>query len=146
MGRALSLILGLVCLLGAFYAAQRSLEFRRHGEVVPGVVIVTDAAPGLLADGHSYRQRLTVRYTPLAGGGPLELEAGWTSNWFTSPDPGETAEVRYLPEHPSEARLDNLFIDIVCPLGLLGLGLAALAGSLGPASHGSSRALGRGRR
>lgn len=146
MGRALSLILGLVCLLGALYTAHRTLEFRQHGEVVPGEVLLEASAEKLLSGRLSYSQRLVVRYTPLAGGEPLDLQTGWTSNWFTSPDPGDPVDVRYLPEHPDEARLDNLFIDIVGPLGLLVLGLAALAGSLGPASHGSSRVLWRGRR
>ena len=146
MGRALSLILGLICLMGALYTAHRSLEFRQYGEVVPGMVVMEQTAPGLMAGGLSYSQRLVVRYTPLAGGEPLDLQTGWTSNWFTSPDAGEPVEVRYLPEHPAQARLDNLFLDIVAPLGLLVLSLAALAGSLGPASHGSSRVLWRGRR
>src|SRR5690606_15648120 len=39
MGRALSLMLGLVCLLGALYTAHRALEFHRHGEVVLGTVV-----------------------------------------------------------------------------------------------------------
>ena len=143
MGRALSMMLGLVCLLGALYTAHRSLEFRQHGEVVPGTVIEESVPIGLMAGGLSYQQRIRVRYTPLAGGDPLELETGITAGWFASPDPGETFAVRYLTEHPADARQDSLFLDIACPLGLLVLAFVAFAGHLGPANHGASRFLWR---
>jgi hypothetical protein len=146
MGRALSLILGLICLAGAFYTAHRALEFRQHGQVVLGTVVEESLPLGVVASGFSHRQRFKVHYTPLAGGESLELETGFTSNWFASPEPGETFAVRYLPEQPVDARQDSLFLDVVCPFGLLVLALVALAGNLGPASHGSSRVLWRSRR
>ena len=139
MGRVLSLMLGLVCLLGALYTAHRALEFHRHGEVVLGTVVEDSQALGVMAGGVSRSQPIRVRYTPLGSDTPLELQTGLTSSWFTSPEPGETFAVRYLPERPADARQDSLLIDLVAPLGLLVLGLSALSGPLGPSAHGSRR-------
>lgn len=146
MNRALSLIVGLICLLGALFAAHRSLEFRQRGEVVPGVVLEQSSSVEPVLAGREHGRRMTVRYTPLEGGEPLELQTGITSAWFVSPEPGELLAVRYLPERPADARMDSLFLDIAGPVGLLMLGFVALTGWLGPAAHGSSRMLWRGSR
>ncbi|MCK7593777.1 DUF3592 domain-containing protein [Pseudomarimonas salicorniae] len=146
MGRVLSLILGLVCLAGSLYTGYRSLEFRQQGEVVQGTVVEESLPLGLMSGGLSYTQRIKVAYTPIGADDSFELETGFTANWFASPDPGEAFAVRYLPHEPDDARQDSLFLDIASPLGLFVLALVALAGNLGPASHGASRVLFRGSR
>lgn len=130
MSRGWSFLIGVACLLGSVYFAQRSLEFRRHGEVVDGTVIAVDARISSDDDGFRFSRRAVVEYTPRAGGKPLTLRTNWSSGWFAAPAPGDRLPVRYLPEKPEQAREDNLLDDWLGPLALLALGIGGITGNL----------------
>ncbi len=130
MSRGWSVIIGIGCLLGSVYVAERSLEFRRHGEVVVGTVQSVDSKLTSDNEGVDYSERSVVSYTPKAGGGPFLVKTGWATAWFSSTKPGDPVAVRYLPKQPEEAREDSLFLDWAAPLALLVLGIAGIAGKL----------------
>src|SRR5687768_14703427 len=124
MGTAMSRLVGVGCLLGALYCAQRSVEFRRHGEVVSGTVVAVDVRVTASRDGVDRAERTEIRYTPKAGGKPFVLKSNWNNALFGRHDVGDAVEVRYLPASPGEAREDNLLFDWLLPLLLVVLGVA----------------------
>jgi len=130
MSRGWSLILGIGCVLGSLYVAERSLEFRRHGEVVIGTVQSVAAKLSSDKDGFDYSERAVVSYRPKAGGGPFTIKTGWATAWLSSKKLGDAVSVRYLPKQPEQAREDSLFLDWAAPLALLVLGFAGIAGKL----------------
>lgn len=130
MGRGWSFLLGIAFLLGAAYFAQRSLEFRRHGEVVSGTVVAVDARLSSDEDGLRYSKRALVQYTPASGGEALSMRTSWSSAWFGSLQPGDSVRVRYLPRAPQEAREDSLLFDCLGPLALLLLAVGSFTGKL----------------
>ena len=143
---ALSRIVGIGCLLGALYAGQRSLEFRRHGEVVDGKVVAVDAKVSASRDGVDYSERTEIRYTPRSGGPPLLLKSNWNGALFGSNDVGDTVAVRYLPARPDDAREDSALRDWLLPLLLVVLGVAGLRGRLRSDDSGPEFTLWRDRR
>ena len=146
MGTGLSRLVGVGCLLGALYFAQRSIEFRRHGEVVLGTVVAVDARVSHDDDGVDYSERAEIRYTPKGGGKPLVLTSNWNNALFGRHDIGDEVSVRYLAERPEEAREDSLLLDWLGPLLLLVLGVAGVTGRLQSDASGPDITLWRGRR
>jgi hypothetical protein len=146
MGTGLSRLVGVGCLLGALYCAQRTLEFRRHGEIVPGTVVAIDAQVTHDDDGVDYSERAEIRYTPRSGGKPRILRSNWNNVLFGSHDIGDTVDVRYLPDRPDDARQDSLLLDWLLPGLLLVLGAAGVTGRLQSDHSGPDRTLWRGRR
>ena len=132
MSSVLSRLVGVGCLLGALYFAHRSVEFRRHGEVVTGTVVAIDAKVTHEDNRIGYSERADIRYTPKGRAQPLLLRSNWSSGLFSSNDIGDKVSVRYLPDHPEEAREDSAFLDWLAPLLLLVLGVAGVTGRLQP--------------
>jgi hypothetical protein len=130
VNRFLSLLIGIACLCGSVYTAKRTIEFRRHGEVVSGEVIAVDRKLTHDDDGFDLSESTRVRYTPLSGGPPLEMRTNWQTAWLFRSKPGDSKSVRYLPDDPSDAREDSWLIDLLAPLALLLLGLGGIAGRL----------------
>ena len=130
MNRLLSFIIGVACLCGSVYMAKRTIEFRRHGEVVSGEVIAVDRQLTHDDDGFDFSERTRVRYTPLSGGPPLEVRTNWQTAWIFHSKPGDSRSVRYLPDDPSDAREDSWLIDFLGPVALLLLGLGGVTGRL----------------
>ena len=126
----LSRVIGIGCLLGALYTGQRSIEFRRHGEVVDGKVVAVDAKVTAGSEGLNYEERTEIRYTPKSGGPPLVLKSNWNNSLFGSNELGDTVAVRYLPARPDDAREDSLLRDGLLPLLLVVLGVAGVRGRL----------------
>jgi hypothetical protein len=137
MGTTLSRIVGVGCMLGALYCAQRSIEFRRHGEVVEGRVVAVDAEITHDGDGLEYSERIEIRYTPKSGGKARVLRSGWNNTLFGRHDVGDHVIVRYLPDHPDDAREDSQFRDGLLPLMLLFFGIAGVTGRLQSSSSGA---------
>lgn len=137
MGTGLSRLIGLGCLLGALYFAQRSIEFRRHGEVVLGTVVAIDARVSHDGDGLDYSERSEIRYSPKSGGKPLVLRSNWNNALFGRHDVGDRVSVRYLSDRPAEAREDSLLLDWLLPLLLLVLGVAGVTGRLRSSNSGA---------
>ncbi|MCB1569812.1 MAG: DUF3592 domain-containing protein [Dokdonella sp.] len=130
MNRFLSLLVGVACLCGSVYMAKRSIEFRRHGEVVTGEVIGVDRQLTHDDDGFDLSERVRVRYTPLSGGPPLEMRTNWVTAWISRTKPGDPRSVRYLPDDPADAREDSWLIDLLGPVALLLIGVGAFTGNL----------------
>jgi hypothetical protein len=146
MGTALSRLVGVGCLLGALYCAQRTLEFRRHGEVVSGKVVAVDLRVTASRDGIDHEERSEVRYTPKAGGKSFVLKSNWNGALFGRHDVGDAVDVRYLPARPADAREDSLLLDWLLPLLLLALGIAGVTGRLRSDRHDWEFTLWRDRR
>ena len=130
MGRGWSMVIGIACLLGAAYVGKQSIELRRHGEVVVGIVQRLDAKLTSDKQGLDYSERAVVSYTPKAGGGLFTVRTGWATAWFSPTQPGDAVAVRYLLKQPEVSREDSLFLDWAGPLALLVLGIAGIAGKL----------------
>ncbi|SFN33611.1 DUF3592 domain-containing protein [Dokdonella immobilis] len=130
MNRFLSLAIGIVCLCGSAYMAKRTIEFRRHGEVVSGEVIAVDRQLTHGEDGFDLSERTQVRYTPRSGGPPLEMHTQWGTAWIFHSKPGDPQSLRYLPDNSVDAREDSWLIDLLGPVTFLLLGVGGLTGSL----------------
>jgi hypothetical protein len=129
VSRGWSLLIGVGCLIGAAWAANRSLEYRRHGIVVQGEVISVDAQV-TQDSGISYSERAVVRYTPSDGGKPRILKFHWATPLLGGHEPGDKVSVRYLPDEADAAREDSLLLDWAGPAALLILGIGGLTGRL----------------
>ncbi|MCK7595338.1 DUF3592 domain-containing protein [Pseudomarimonas salicorniae] len=135
MGRGWSLLFGIGFLVGAAWASQRSLEYRRHGVVVEGEVVKVDARVTRDGSSLSYSERAVVRYTPSNGGPARTLEFHWATPLLGGHEPGERVRVRYLPDEADAAREDSLLFDWLLPVVLACLGLAGLTGRLRWSRH-----------
>ncbi len=130
MGSGWSILLGIAFLLGAAYLTQRTLEFRRHGEVVSGTVIAVEAQLSSDGGGLQFSRRATISYVPKQGGKALTMRTGWVSSWFGPLQSGDRVAVRYLPKSPEDAREDSFLVDWGGPLALILMGFGGLTGKL----------------
>jgi hypothetical protein len=146
MGTGLSRLVGVGCLLASLYCAQRSLEFRRHGEVVSGTVVAVDVRVTASSEGVEREQRTEIRYTPKESAAPYVLKSNWNGALFGRHDLGDQVAVRYLPDDPGDAREDSLLLDWLLPLLLVLLGIAGVCGRLQSESRGWEFTLWRHRR
>lgn len=130
MGRGWSLLIGIGCLIGAFYSADQALEFHRHGEVVSGTVLSVDAKLASDEQGFDYSERQLVQYTPAGSSQPLTVRTNWTSGWLFTRKPGDSVAIRYLPTAPEKARENSPVFDWLLPIALLLLSLGGFTGRL----------------
>lgn len=137
MGTTLSRVIGVGLLLGAFYTAHRSIEFRREGEQVVGKVVAIEAKVTHDADSVGYSEQVEIRYAPRGGGPGRVLRSGWNNVLFGAHQVGDEVTVRYLPEDPDDAREDSLLRDALLPLLLAALGIAGLLGRLKSSDSGA---------
>lgn len=129
---ALTRIVGLACLAGALYTGHRSVEFWRHGEVVPGTVVAVDVETSVGPGGVDRSERPEIRYTPQGERAPRIFQADWSNSLFGRHHPGDTIDVRYLPEDPADARIDSRTRDVLVPVLLLVIGILGVRGHLQP--------------
>ena len=146
MTTTLSRLIGVGCIVGALYMAHRTLEFRRHGDVVSGTVVAIESELTHDNNGVSYAERREIRYVPKSGGKPMILRSNWNNALFGSHDIGDSVSVRYLPADPEDAREDSLFLDWLAPLLLLVLGIAGVTGRLQSSDSGPDITIWRDRR
>ena len=146
MGARMSRLIGVGCLIGALYMTHRTIEFRRHGEIVPGTVVAIDAT--VTRDGHDvdYSERTEIRYVPKSGGKPLVMRSKWNNTLFGRRDIGDRVSIRHLPDDPADAREDSFFLDWLAPVLMLALGLAGVTGRLQSNGDGADTTIWRDRR
>ena len=146
MGTTVSRLVGMGCLVGALYMAHRTIEFRRHGEVVSGTVVAIDARVTHDGDSVDYSERTEIRYVPRSGGKPIVMRSNWNNELFGRHDVGDVVSIRHLPDDPADAREDSLFLDWLAPLLMLVLGTAGVTGRLQSNDDGAETTIWRNRR